>query len=153
MTEFNPLVQRVDALLKRHQQQSATPEQPLPPIEPPPATVLEVAEPPPLPELAAMPDPEDDLPVLTEVVEPDAGPAPVVLSDALIAQIEAAVLERVLAAVDTALDERLGRAVADLVARTADGLRADLSASVREISRETVSTAVAQALAARSRPV
>jgi hypothetical protein len=135
MSEFNPLVQRVDALLKRHQQ-PAVPAL----AEPDPGYAPE-------PESASpAPESEDDIPVLTEVVEPAAS-----LTAAQVAQIEGAVLEKVLAAFEGTLDQHLGRIVSDLVTQAAEGLRADLSVSVRDMARDAVAAAVKQELAERSR--
>jgi hypothetical protein len=135
MGEFNPLVQRVDALLKRHQQPD-TPAH----AEQDPGYAPEPASASPAPES------EDDIPVLTEVVEPAAS-----LTEAQVAQIEGAVLEKVLAAFEGTLGERLGRTVSDLVTQAADGLRADLSVSIRDMARDAVAAAVKQELAERSR--
>jgi len=135
LSEVNPLVQRVDALLKRHQQQAA------PALgEPDPGYA-------PVPESASpAPESEEDIPVLTEVVEPAAA-----LSEAQVAQIEGAVLEKVLSAFEGTLEQRLGRIVSDLVAQAAEGLRGDLSVSIRDMARDAVATAVKQELADRSR--
>ena len=165
MSEFNPLVQRVDALLKRHQQQP-TPAQPADPdttlelraftddtqlttplVEEP---FLEAASPGPAPLEPPLPVVEDDFPVLTESVEPSALPSVDERNAALAARVEAAVLERVLPGLDLALDQRLGRTVSDLVEQALDGLRADLSSSLRDIVREAVSEAVRAELEARS---
>ncbi|MBS0337598.1 MAG: hypothetical protein JSS40_12430 [Proteobacteria bacterium] len=135
MSEFNPLVQRVDALLKRHQQQPDPA-----PAEPATGYVADTAP------ATATPDSEDDIPVLTEVVEPAA-----TLTPAQVAQIETAVLEKVLAAFEGTLDQHLGRVVSDLVAQAADGLRADLSVGIRDMARDAVAAAVRQELAERSR--
>ena len=130
MSEFNPLVQRVDALLKRHQQQPA-PVRPADPdktldlraveSEPQLATPLleepfvEAASPEPVPPEPPLPVVEDDFPVLTEIVERSALPSVDERNAALAARVEAAVLERVLPGLDLALDQRLGRTVSDLV--------------------------------------
>lgn len=165
MSEFNPLVQRVDALLKRHQQQPA-PVRPADPdktldlraveSEPQLATplveepFLEAASPEPVPPEQPLPVVEDDFPVLTEIVERSALPSVDERNAALAARVEAAVLERVLPGLDLALDQRLGRTVSDLVEQALDGLRADLSSSLRDIVREAVSEAVRAELEARS---
>ena len=144
MSEFNPLVARVDALLKRHQQQGTAPV---------PAAEVEIVAAPPAPLAVTTPATvEDDFPVLTEIVEPASLPGSDPKSAALAAQVEAAVLEKVLSGLDRTLDRRLGRTVSDLLEQAMDGLRADLSASVRELVREAVATAIQEELAARSRP-
>jgi len=172
LSELNPLVQRVDALLKRHQQQPAPvrPADPdttlelraftddtqltTPQVEEPlaaaPETQLEPALREPVPPEPPLPVVEDDFPVLTEIVERSALPSVDERNAALAARVEAAVLERVLPGLDLALDQRLGRTVADRVEQALDGLRADLSSSLRDIVREAVSEAVRAELEARS---
>ena len=172
MSEFNPLVQRVDALLKRHQQQGGD-VQPAPaadlPAESPSAddaesppdshadAPLSQPEEPdhahmvPLPDLLAAPD--DDIPVLTEIVEQaDEQAAAVQLDPAeLAAEIESAILEQVLHELDRTLEQRLARTVADLLEQALHGVRAELSVSVRQMVRESVSSAVAKRIAERAR--
>lgn len=160
MSEFNPLIERVDALLKRHQQQTETGIVQGPGgAESAPGVPDAVDEAPWViqPGLPAPGDPppadEDaDIPVLTEIVDPDALPsAPVLDQDALGAQIEAAVLAKLLAELDHALDQRLGREIGDLLDQALDGLRAELSISVRRMVREAVATSIARALDERAR--
>ena len=81
--ESNPLIERVDALLKRHQD--------------------------------AAPNPEGEVPVLTEVVDAAAGAAAPLPAgtDALAAQIERAVLERLA----PEIQELVRRAVREAVVR------------------------------------
>jgi hypothetical protein len=78
--DVNPLVQRVDALLKRHQ--------------------------------AAAPASADDVPVLTEIVEPQAGAA-----EALARELERAVLQRLERELQPLLAAALRAAVAAAVKR------------------------------------
>jgi hypothetical protein len=113
MTEQNPLVARVDALLARHREV------------------------------------EDEVPLLTEAVEP-AGPGldPARL-EALAAKIERAVLERLLAELDPVLEERLAPTLADLLEQALLGLRNELAASVHELLRTAVADAVQRELALR----
>lgn len=96
----NPLVQRVDALLKRHQ--DAVPAR-------------------------------DDLPVLTEIVDPQARPGPAALDavavEALSRELERAVLQR--------LENELQPALAAL------------GEALRAVLREAVSAAIARELQAR----
>jgi predicted component of type VI protein secretion system len=162
LSDLNPLVQRVDALLKRHHQQGAT-VQPADPdttldlravadaqtAAPSPSTVPAETAP------AALPDApphaiQDDFPVLTEIVETAARPETGALDEAFAARVEAAVLERVLAGMDATLEHRMGRTISDLLEQAMDGLRADLAAGIRELVREAVATAVREELAARS---
>ncbi len=160
MSEFNPLVERVDALLKRHQQQAAG-IAPAAGAQDYAVPVLDTGKEPknaptPPPDAPAAPPPvggDEDIPVLTEIVDPASMPA----ADqdlghaALGAQIEAAVLEKLLAELDRALDQRLGRTIADLLEQVLHGLRAELSVSVRQMVREAVATSVAREIAERAR--
>ncbi len=160
MSEFNPLVQRVDALLKRHQQQAAAAD-PLPGV--PHDTTLPPIEPgqgfpdvdPPIATAAATPvaeADEADIPVLTEVIDTDLVQAAEILDqDALVARIESSVLEKMLAELDRSLDQRLGRAIGDLLEQTVQGLRVELSVRVREMVREAVATSIAKVLDERAR--
>ena len=87
MSDQNPLVARVDALLARHRED------------------------------------EDEVPVLTETVEPaepDIGAAHL---EALAAKIERAVLERLLAELDPVLEQRLAPALAELLDQSLRSLR------------------------------
>lgn len=173
MSDSNPLVQRVDALLKRHQQQAAGPGAGLPAGEPAafeapppefpvPSAAIPVQETVPAADAAttetpfapaALPAPgEDDIPVLTEIVDPDARPAPAPADlESLGARIEAEVLEKLLAELDASLDRQLGRRIGELLERALEGLRADLSISARRMVREAVAAAVARALEDKAR--
>lgn len=131
MSESNPLVERVDALLKRHQQQPSASPAEAAGLEPAaqPATTLEAGNDP------APPVPtEDDIPVLTEIVD----------QGALAEGIEAAVLERVLEELDQSLQLRLNRTIAEVVDQTLDGMRVDLAERVRHLVREAVAAALAK---------
>lgn len=147
MSESNPLVERVDALLKRHQQQAAA------------ARAADLADP------AAVAAPsahsadgtpsragsaaaqtlgaDDDIPVLTEIVEPEALPASGGRGPA--EELEAAVLERLLAQLDQALQSSVNRAIGEVVEQAMDGLRIDLSVQVRQLVREAVADALRKA--------
>ena len=134
MSEFNPLVERVDALLKRHQQQPGS--APVPVEETPLAADA--------PPAAALPNEDDDIPVLTEIVEDPGLASPLAqVSASLQREIERAVLERVLGQLDRSLELRLNRTVGDLIEQVMDGLRAELSARVREMVHEAVASAIA----------
>ena len=162
MSEFNPLVQRVDALLKRHHEQvEETRSEPsvgahsqAPEELHSEARAETHAEP--SAETWAPPaaEPEDDIPVLTDVVEPVNLPAPALgLQDhALAEQIGNAVLERVLTELDQTLEQRLGRTISDLLDQAVQGVRADLSSGVREMVREALAKAIAREIAERVRP-
>lgn len=159
MSEFNPLVQRVDALLKRHQQQVAATD-PQPEASDRAGPVTEAPEAPPyadpsVAQSAHTPEPDDtdaDIPVLTEIVDPDLVPAAQTLDqDALVARIEAAVLEKMLAELDQALEQRLGRAIGDLLEQSVHGLRVELSIRLRQMVRESVATSITKVLDERAR--
>lgn len=113
MSDQNPLVARVDALLARHRED------------------------------------EDEVPVLTEAVEPaepDIGAAHL---EALAAKIERAVLERLLAELDPVLEQRLAPALAELLDQSLRSLRDELTTNVRELVRVAVADAVQRELALR----
>ena len=164
--EIAPLVQRVDALLKRHQEQLAAQRvhadaAPIPAMTPP-----EMSTPVPAPVAAPAPAPvmEEDFPLLTEVVDGAivASPEPIVLPQAMMAvpapapdpealatAVRTAVMERVMPEVERVLDQRLARQVTDLLEQVLHGLRAELTVGVRQMVREAVSVAVAKELASR----
>jgi len=151
--ESNPLVQRVDTLLRRHQQRvseahAESSSRPLEAFEetavPPASKAVETAS----------ADPDEDIPVLTEIVDPDAfstAPAEDLRGDELVLQIESAVMEKLMVELDRTLDQRLGRTIADLLEQVLHGLRAELSVSVRRMVREAVAAAVAKEIAERLR--
>lgn len=161
MSEFNPLVQRVDALLKRHQQQAAAAADPA--LEASseraaPVTGSPEATPDADPSVAQVghtpvtDDTDADIPVLTEIVDPDLVPAAEALDqEALVARIEAAVLEKMLAELDQALEQRLGRAIGDLLEQSVHGLRVELSIRLRQMVREAVATSITKVLDERAR--
>lgn len=165
MSEIDPLVERVDALLKRHQNllspspaPSASPQEALLDFDPvPPAAEI------------PLPESDDDIPVLTEVLDPDLAdtpqelepapppapepvPPPALDRAALAAEIENVVLEKLLAELDRSLEFRLNRSIGDLLDQILDGLRAELIASVRQSVRESVKQAVAKQRGTGSRP-
>lgn len=160
MSEFNPLVQRVDALLKRHQQQVAAADPAPEASSDRAAPVTGSPEAPPYadPSVALAshtPDTDDmyaEIPVLTEIVDPDLVPAAETLDqEALAARIEAAVLEKMLAELDHALEQRLGRAIGDLLEQSVHGLRVELSIRLRQMVREAVATSITKVLDERAR--
>ena len=116
MTEHNPLVARVDALLARHREI------------------------------------EDEVPVLTETVEPAGAEPETARLEALAAKIEHAVLERLLAELDPVLEERWSPALAQLLEQALHGLRNELAASVHQLVRAAVADAVQRELALRRKP-
>ncbi len=180
MRETNPLVERVDALLKRHQQRIGT----VAPVDAPPQADRPQTAPPDaapnvpvtatVPEFAPAPESEseseseselepepvalrlaqeadDDIPLLTEVVAPQAAPA--TPSDrAFVAGIENAVLERLLTELDRSLETRLNRTIAQAVEQVMDGMQAELSARVRHLVRDAVAVALAKEIATHIPP-
>jgi len=115
--EFNPLVQRVDALLRRHQDTRK---------------------------------PQDDVPVLTEIVDPTAArPAHGVdraAVEALAEELENAVLLRLAPELDRVFEERLAGTLSAMLEQVLNGMRAELAASVHRMVREAIAVSVAQAL-------
>ena len=116
MSEHNPLVARVDALLARHRED------------------------------------QDEVPVLTETVEPAGTEPDAAQLEALAAKIERAVLERLLAELDPVLEERLAPILAALLEQALRGLRGELTTNVHELVRAAVAGAVQRELALRRRP-
>ena len=158
MSEYNPLVERVDALLKRHQQHQQ-PEPATAEVQATDAAEIAAAEPVPpadpvVPQLPVeqSAEPDDDIPVLTEIVDPDVPIAANELSDRALVEIEAALLEKLLVELDRAIETRLNRTIGEVVEQSMDGLRVDLSDRVRELVREAVATALAKEIAEHSRP-
>jgi hypothetical protein len=115
--EFNPLIQRVDALLRRHQE---------------------------------TPRPDEDVPVLTEIVDPKAArPARGVdraTVEALAEELENAVLLRLAPELDRVFEERLAGTLGDMLEQVLNGMRAELAASVHMMVREAIAVSVSQAL-------
>ena len=95
---------------------------------------------------------EDDVPVLTETVEPAGRETDAARLDALAVRVERAVLGRVLAELDPALEERLAPKLAALFEQALRGLREELTANVRELVRAAVADAVERELALRRKP-
>ena len=150
MSESNPLVERVDALLKRHQQQAAAAQaaslaQPAPTAEDPALPAGAAG----MPAAAQAASADDDIPVLTEIVDPEA--LPVADGQAHAEALEAAVLEKLLAELDRAVQSRLNRAIGEVVEQAMDGLRVDLSVRVRDVVRDAVAEALRKQGPERSR--
>ena len=116
----NPLVERVDALLRRHQNGAA------------PARA------------------DEDVPVLTEVVDPEArGAAPKVddkLVEAFANELETAVLLRLAPELDRLFEERLAGRLGEILEQVLNEMRTELSANVHQLVREAIAASVAQAL-------
>jgi len=116
--EPNPLVKRVNALLRRH-------------------------------------DPGGgEVPVLTEVVDPEAaasaGPGvDEATVEALARMLEDAVLERLGPEVDRLIEERLARTLTEVLGRSLEAVRAELTVTVTQMVREAVAASIARALSQR----
>ena len=102
--------------------------------------------------LARHRDVEDDVPVLTETVDPGGREIDAARLEALAAKLERAVLERLLAELDPALEQHLAPKLAALFEQSLLALREELAASVRELVRAAVSEAVQRELALRRKP-
>ncbi len=119
--DLNPLVERVDALLKRHQESRR--------------------------------GTAEDLPVLTEIIDPDSMKrAPGVdqaALEAIAVELERAVLERFGPEIDRVIEHRLGRTLTELTEQLIRNMRQELTTSVRQMVREAVAASVARALASQ----
>ena len=113
----NPLVKRVDALLRRHRDPAANPgDVPV---------LTEVVE-------------ED--PVRRPTVDAEA-------LEALARELERAVMARLGPEVDRVIQEKLSRVLSGLVGKSVEGVRYELTQSVTQMVREAVASSVARALA------
>ncbi len=83
--------------------------------------------------------------MLTEIVDPFALPGTSPPGKALVDEIEAAVIGRVLAELDLSLDLRLNRTISEVVEQAMDGLRADLADHVRRVVHEAIAAALTKA--------
>ncbi|HYD58460.1 MAG TPA: hypothetical protein VEB41_16260 [Burkholderiales bacterium] len=114
----NPLVERVDALLRRHQDPEAADEA--------------------IPVLTEVVDDER----ARRRTEVDAAAL-----EALALELERAVLERLGPEVDRVIEEKLARTLAGMLGQSVDGMRSELTQSVTQMVREAVHASVARALA------
>jgi hypothetical protein len=116
----NPLVDRVDALLQKHEKS--------------------------MPHYG---EGEGEVPVLTEVVDDGAAP-PLTFDaaalEALARELERAVLERLGPEVDRVIEEKIARTLNEVLGQALDGVRGDLTVSVTQMVREAVAASVAHAL-------
>ena len=90
-----------------------------------------------------------DLPVLTEVVDDAALRRPAMQSaelEALARELERAVLERLGPEVDRLIEERIATTLSQVLGTSVDGVRAELTVSVRQMVREAIAASVAHAL-------
>lgn len=121
--ESNPLVQRVDMLL-RHR-------------------------------LESMQQADEEVPVLTEIVDPAAvaTPAAPLLDQAavhaLAAELERALLARLDPGLDRAIEQRLARGINALLEQIAREFRAELAVGLRQTVRDAVAAALSRTRAER----
>ncbi len=120
----NPLVERVDALLRRHQDPGAG-EADVP-------VLTEVID--------------DERPRRRMHVDAAA-------LVALALELERAVLERLGPEVDRVIEEKLARTLSSVLGQSLDGMRAELTHSVTQMVREAVAASVARALAPSTIPL
>jgi hypothetical protein len=113
----NPLVERVDALLRRH--------------EPDPQDAG-------VPVLTEVVDDER----ARRRTEVDAAAL-----EALALELERAVLERLAPEVDRVIEEKLAKSLAGMLGQSVDGMRSELTHSVTQMVREAVHASVQKALA------
>lgn len=114
----NPLVDRVDALLRRHQGSEGDDSD--------------------IPVLTEIVDDER----ARRRTEVDAAAL-----EALAAELERAVLERLTPEVDRVIEEKLARTLAGMLGQSVEGMRSELTQSVTQMVREAVHASVARALA------
>jgi hypothetical protein len=120
-TGKNPLVERVDALLRRHDDPEAESDVPV---------LTEVVD-------------DERARRRTEV---DAAAL-----EALAVELERAVLERLGPEVDRVIEEKLARTLSGMLGQSVDGMRTELTQSVSQMVREAVHASVASALAPRDK--
>jgi hypothetical protein len=115
----NPLAERVDALLRRHQDPDAEAQ-------------------PDVPVLTEVVDDERG----RRRTEVDAAAL-----EALALELERAVLERLGPEVDRVIEEKLAKTLAGMLGQSVDDMRTELTQSVTQMVREAVHASVARALA------
>ena len=114
----NPLVERVDALLRRHQDPAAA-----------------EADVPVLTEIV-----DDERGTRRPAVDAEA-------LEALARELERAVLERLGPEVERVIEEKLARTLTAVLGQSVDGMRTELTQNVTQMVREAVAASVAHALA------
>jgi hypothetical protein len=100
------------------------------------------------------PDQGEDVPVLTEIVEDEAGRRPTVdgpALEALARELERAVLERLGPEVDRVIEEKLAKNLNQVLGQGMDGVRAEITVTVRQMVREAIAASVARALSRTER--
>jgi hypothetical protein len=100
---------------------------------------------------SASPEHDSLVPVLTEIVDEEAGVRSPAVSaaalEALARNLERAVLARLGPEVDRVIEERLARTLSKVLGLALDTVRAELTVSVNQMVREAVAASVAHALA------
>jgi hypothetical protein len=95
-------------------------------------------------------DDVDKVPVLTELAEDAFAPRRATMDratlEALARELERGVLERLGPEVDRLVEEKLARTLTEALGASLEGVRAELTVSVRQMVREAVAASVAHAL-------
>ena len=128
--DVDPLVERVDALLRRHEERDG-------------------------PKKPQYGQGDTDVPVLTEVLDEDRARAvafDAAALEALARELERAVLARLGPEVDRVIEERLARTLSAVLGQAMEGVRTELTAGVTQMVREAVAASVAQALGQKPAP-
>jgi AcrR family transcriptional regulator len=113
----NPLVERVDALLRRHQDPAAGDG-----------------------DVPVLTEIVDEHAPRRPAVDAEA-------LEALARELERAVLERLGPEVDRVIEEKLARTLTSVLGQSVDGMRSELTRNVTQMVREAVAASVARALA------
>jgi hypothetical protein len=135
MAEPDDLLSKADALMAR-QRPGRSEDEPYPAI-------------PLLEEVVDLAPEGDDLPLLTELVEPDL----LRQGQALAADMQASLLAALQPEIDALIEERLKQSLSPLVERMFHELRGDLQLIAREILADAIQTAVQQELDRRKQGV
>lgn len=126
MAETEDLLNKADALMARHRPARTGSES---------NTEIPVLE-----EVVDLPAQSDDLPLLTELVEPELVHEE--QSEALAASMHASLLAALQSEIDALIEERLKESLAPLVERLFDDLRSDLQLIARGTLSDAIHTAV-----------
>ena len=100
------------------------------------------------------PDHNEDVPVLTEMVEDEGQQRPAVdgpALEALARELERAVLERLGPEVDRVIEEKLAKNLNQVLGQGIDGVRTEITVTVRQMVREAIAASVARALSRTER--
>jgi hypothetical protein len=101
------------------------------------------------------PEDAEDVPVLTEIVEDEAGQRRPAVDgpalEALARELERAVLDRLGPEVDRVIEEKLAKNLNQVLGQGMDGVRAEITVTVRQMVREAIAASVARALSRNDR--